>query len=430
MKISKLVFFTVFSLNYLYCIDFLQLQELLQENSKQLHIKKLDIDISKENLNILKSKDYPSISLGMNIEDATSLEQSLSSSSVGENTLINDSLKKSYSYLNLNYNIYSFGRFNDEKSIEKNKIEITTYSYCLEKKELILKLLEFYNQAINNQNKIETLQEILKLKDKIYKYKNSLYEIGEINKIEVSKNAIDIANLYSQITDNQKELENKLEEITLLTDYSFLENEKLIPLFFDDLKENMKFDSSVEAYLLSSQIKAKMSEIELYSKEYLPNLNFYFKYDLYGSDEDSYKKSLSEMKENSYKFGLNLTLNLFDGFKTTSTLNKTFLELKQLQKKYDYQKDLFEKEVNFITRSYKAKKENLEKNSEALNLSQNNQKNVTRLQKIGEVDEIEKLNFEIEEKYKYLDYKLNQGELAYEYTKNKIYQGANECIVR
>lgn len=63
---SKVVFFTIFSLNSSYCIDFLQLQELLQKNSKQLQIKKLDIDISKENLNIVESKDYPSISLNQN----------------------------------------------------------------------------------------------------------------------------------------------------------------------------------------------------------------------------------------------------------------------------------------------------------------------------------------------------------------------------
>ena len=92
-------------------LSFTQLQLLLQKNSKQLELKKYDIDISKEDMNIINSENYPTLTSGFNIEDSKSLNQN-SNTSVGDNNLVTDSLKKSYAYLSLNYNLYSFNLFN------------------------------------------------------------------------------------------------------------------------------------------------------------------------------------------------------------------------------------------------------------------------------------------------------------------------------
>lgn len=104
-----------FNINQLYAVDFKQLQILLEENSKQLELKKYDIDISNEDMNIVNSENYPSLTIGFNIEDSKSLTDNINSTSVGDNNLVNDSLKKSYSYVNLNYNLYSFGRLESKK---------------------------------------------------------------------------------------------------------------------------------------------------------------------------------------------------------------------------------------------------------------------------------------------------------------------------
>lgn len=429
MKKRILVLLFVLSFEEGFSADFSQLQILLEENSKQLELKKYDIDISNEDRNIINSENYPSLTIGFNIEDSKSLTDNINSTSVGDNNLVNDSLKKSYSYLNLNYNLYSFGRLDSKKKVQEYKIESIKYDYCQEKKDLILKLLDIYFNALNYQIKIENLESIIEEKNKIYDLKDRLFNMGDITKIEVTKSAIDVADLYSQISDNKKELKNLYAQITFLTNYKFIKNENLNNLTIDKLDENISFKNSTNAKTLISQINSKKSEVSFYEKEFLPNLNFYSKYDFYGYDQNSYRTSIDELKENSYKFGLNMSINLFDGFKTSSQKQKATLELKQLQTKYELEKEKFDNEVYVSNQNYQMDKKNLENKLQNIQLSSLNETNINKLENIGEIAKIESINSNIEKIYKFLDYKLNEGRLAYEYTKRKILFEGEKCIV-
>lgn len=423
------IFFILLNFNILNAIDFNQLQTLLEENSKQLELKKYDIDISKEDMNIINSENYPTLSVGFNMEDSKSLNSNSISTSVGDNNLITDSLKKSYSYLNLNYNLYSFGRLDSKEKVQEYKIEAVKYEYCQEKKDLVLKLLEIYSNALNYQLKIGTFENVIEEKNRIYELKDRLFNIGNITKIEVTKSAIEVADLYSQITDNKKELKSLYEQMIFLTNYNFSKNEDLKPLSFKQLEDNIEFENSSNAKTLLSQINSKKSEISLYEKEFLPNLNFYSKYDFYGYDQNSYRNSINQMKENSYRFGLNLSINLFDGFKTSSLKQKASLELKQLQTKYDLEKEKFDNEILISNQNYQMDKLNLENKLQNIQLSLLNETNTKKLEDVGELANIESINSNIEKIYKHLDYKLNEGKLAYEYTKRKILFEGEKCIV-
>lgn len=429
MFFKRYVLFTLLLSNQLFSIDFPQLTHLLEDNSKQLKFKKYDIDISKEDLNIINSEYYPSVSIGFNIENAKSLEDSFSGSYVGDNSLVTNSLKKSYSSINLNYNLYSFGRLNNKNKIQKYNINSTKYEYCLEQKNLILNLLEIYNNSLNYQIKTEKLKEIIEIESIIYKYKEKLFNTGNISKLEVTKSAIEVADFYSQISENKKELKNLMNQITLLTNYNFSKNELLEPLLISKSNNEIKFENTINAKTIISQIQAKKSEVSLHEKEFFPNLNFYSKYDMYGSNKDSYRTSIEEMKENSYKFGLSLNLNLFDGFKTTSQKQKSLLQLKQLETKYNLEKENFENEILTINDNYILDVANLENKNQTLKLAQINSEDSSKLKEVGEAGQIEMLNSKIEEIYKKLDYKISEGILAYEYTKKSILLEDKECIV-
>lgn len=191
----------------------------------------------------------------------------------------------------------------------------------------------------------------------------------------------------------------------------------------------MDFDDSSNAKVIISKIKEKQSEILFYEKEYLPNINFYSKYDFYGYDQKNYLNSIDDLRENSYRFGVNLSINLFDGFKTSSLKQKATLELKQLQVKYDLEKDKFDSEILISNENYKIDKENLENKLKNIELSTQNQINTKKLENIGEIAKIESINSNIETLYKNLEYELNKGKLAYEYTKREIYKDGEKCIV-
>lgn len=412
-----------------YCTDFNQLKNLLESNSKELEMKQISVAISKKDLDIIESENYPSISLGANLEDAKSLTNSSGSASVGDNNLITDSAKKSYSYLGLNYNVYSFGRLETKSNSQKHQIEVAKYDYCQQKNDLNLKLLELYSNALNYQLRIETFENILEERNRIYELKERLFIVGNVGKLDVTKSAIDIADIYGQISEFKKELKNNEEQISFLTGYVFKRNEYLDSLMIDNSMQNIEFENSSTSKVIFSQMEAKKFEVLLFEKEFLPNLNFYSKYDFYGNDINSYKTSIEELKENSYRFGLNLTISLFDGFKTTSQKEKALLELKQLQTKYDLEKARFENEISISNQNFQMDKSNLENRLQNIQLTSLNQTNTTKLENIGEMARIETINSNMEKMNKELDYKLNEVKLAYEFNKRKILIEDEKCIV-
>ncbi|MFV0562800.1 TolC family protein [Malaciobacter mytili] len=422
------IIITVINIQKLQAIDYSGLKQLLIENSKELQIKKYNIDIEKEELNIIDSQSYPSISFGFNIEKSNLLEKKITSTSVGSSSLTTDNLKKSYSYINLNYNLYSFGRIEQKKQKQKHIINVSSYEYCLTKKNLILKLLEYYYNLLNSKNRINYLLKVLDLKSKLYKNKEKLFKNGNISKFEVSQTAIEIAELYSNINEDKKELENILNQISIFTNYNFKKDDEFESLEIASSKE-VNFEDTINAKNIISKINAKKSEIYLYEKEFLPTLDFYSKYDFYGYDSHSYRTSLSALRKNSYKFGLVLSLNIFDGFKTTSLKRKTLLQLKQLQKQYEMQRDKFNYEIKTLKENFKLEKSIFQNKTKSLKLAFENTINSTKLYKQGEITKIDEINKKIENIYKQLELQKSKEKLAYESTKKLILLEDEKCIV-
>ena len=224
----------------LIAVDFTNLQIYLEDNSKEIKLKEYDINISKKDLNIIKSESYPSINVGFNIENSKSLNTNTLNTSVGENSLVTDTLKKSYSYLSINYNFYSFGRLYSKTKVQEYKIESLKHEYCQHKIFLMIKLLDTYSNALSYQVKVKSFENIIIEKNKIYELQNRLFNIGNITKVEVTKSAIEVADMYSQINDNRKELNNLYEHIELLTNYIFAEKEKLEYLTISKLESGME----------------------------------------------------------------------------------------------------------------------------------------------------------------------------------------------
>jgi hypothetical protein len=107
----------------------------------------------------------------------------------------------------------------------------------------------------------------------------------------------------------------------------------------------------------------------------------------------------------------------------------SLIDLKQLQVKYDLEKEKFDNEVSISNQNYEIDKKNLENKSRNIELSTQNKVNIEKLEGIGEIAKIENINANIENIYKNLDYELNKGKIAYEYTKREIHKDTETCIV-
>lgn len=418
-----------FSFSFVYSITFNQLIEKTLQNSPYLKSKYLDVNIAKEELNIVDSAFYPTINVGYVSEEVNSLNSDQVSTYIDSNSVSNEDIKKSYSFVNLNYNLYSFGRVSLKSDIQKELVDSKKYKYCIVLKDMFQNLLQEYYEARIAFLKIQYLEELLKLQNQIFTYKNKLFALGEVDKITVVESSLQIANSYSNKLEVINKLENSIIALEKIT-HTKLKTTDLEPLSYNKYSDILEFDSSPNGLYLQHKISSKAKEISYYEREFLPNVNFYAKYDFYGSSTKSYSEAMDNMDKNSYKLGVSISWNFFNGFKTISQKNKTKLELQQLKYQYLHEKEEFNSTRKLSISNIDSLKKEKKELQNILDLSNQNKINSKKLYKIGELSKVETLTKEIEILNKKQELESMNEKLVFEkLKKNLLSYGVNQCIV-
>ncbi len=428
MKIAVLFFIFV----NLYSIDFNTLREYTLENSKYLQVSKLNIDISKTNLKLIDSESFPSFSLGFSSERSKGLNEDLTSSFyVGDNDVSSSSLFKNYFYLSMNYNLYDFGRLKARIEAQNFTIKSKRSEYCIEQKSITEKLLDTYYETRVTLIKDKYLNEILKESNQLYQYYKRLNEIGNIKKSDVVTNAMEIANIYNNIYNNKKTLVENFEKLSNISTYDFKSSHTIEPLIFSSNEiEKKEFYNTQTAKKYLNDIKNKKAELELINASYYPQINIFGKYDYYGFNENSLANSFDNFKENSYKYGFNISWQIFNGFKTKTQERKAIQELKQLNLKLQQAKIDFETQLNTLNKTHKYYTQILNQSTKTLELSNKNKNMALRLNSVGEVDKIFELNTMIKRLYTQMENVQAKETVAYKMIKKSILlNGDEECIV-
>lgn len=429
-KFLFITFISFLSLN-LNAIDFNTLRIHTIENSKLLKISKLNIDISKSELDTINSERYPTLTIGISTERSKGLNNDITNSSyVGDNSVSSSSLYKNYAYLSLNYSVFDFGRLYYKNKAQSFNIETKKNEYCLEQNSISQKLLDTYYNTKLSQIKNEYLQHILKYSNKLYQYYKRLHTVGNIQKSDVVSNAIQVANIYNEISLNNKNLIENFEKLSNISNFNFKSNDNLVSLSI--LKENItkEFKDTNLAKKYLNEINNKQAQINLIQAQHYPMVNAFGKYDFYGYDKDNFTSSFDNFEENSYKYGLNISWTIFDGYKIKSQEKKAMLELVQLKLKYEQAKNDFNTELNTLEKTHKFYKKIMEKNAKVLNLSNDNVNIALRLNTIGEIDKSIELNSLIKKLQAESEYKQARETIAYKMMKKEIMlNGDEECIV-
>lgn len=419
-------------INYSFALDFKTLQKYTLENSRLLEIAKIDVDISKTQLDYINSEKYPTITIGVSVERSKGLNDDNSSSSyVGDSSVSSSSLYKTYSYLSLNYSLFDFGRLYYKTEGQTFDIETKKNDYCIEQNNISQKLLDSYFNVRVTEIKKQYLDQILNYSNDLYQYYKRLHEVGNIQKTDVVTNAIQIANLYNDISNNNKTYIENLEMLSNLSNFDLKTTNTLDSLSISKEAINKEFEDTNLARKHLNEIKNKQAELNLIQAQYYPQVNLFGKYDFYGYDQDSFSNSIDNFEENSYKYGLNITWQIFDGFKIESQEKKAFLELTQLNLKYEQAKIDFLTELNILNKTHRFYSKIMKKNAKALELSDENVDIALRLNNIGEIDKSMEINSIIKKLYTESEYKQAQETIAYKMMKKDIMlNGDDECIVR
>ena len=417
MKLLCILIIPIFT----YAISFEELKDSMIENSIEIKSKKNDFDIAKQELKLTKSNNFPILSLNSNIENSKSF--SSKTGNINNQSISSSSNYNAYSSLSLEQNLIDFGKQNNKEEINKEEIEYSKNLICLQIKENTLKLLDLYNLIIEKQFENELFKKIILLNEDLYILKNKLYISDNLNKNELLEQDIKNQSLKTNVLKNNIELSSYFKNIYSLTGIN-LYDQYLEPISL--LERNQKDMNFIDLEVIQNNINRKRKEISLLDKEYLPDISLYSKYDIYGYESD-FNSAIDNMEPNSFRIGLIMKIELFNGFKTSLKKEKTSIELN----KYVKEKDFKEKELLFelknIDFEISLQEELYLKEQKILEYSFDLKRNKKRLFDIGEISKIELLESEIFFLEKELSYRKSFDKLKYLVLKEKIILGEPLC---
>jgi outer membrane protein TolC len=336
------------------------------ENSYDLKMVSLDIDISKADLKNARSDLFPILSSQLNTEYYDSLAQNASFATIGNTVLPPNSQYKDLAYLSLSYNLFDFGATGKKVFIAKKDIEQKKMMYDIQFKDLNLKLIELYTKTLIYNNEIKSKSKMLKLYQELFLAREKLFESGSSNKLLVMDEAVRIARTQDDIETAKTALKQVLNDLTSLTKQNY-NIEELEVLNFDDenilpvneikpklrgiVEEKDKFSftpsATIEAKYYDAELQKKKAELDMYKKQRFPSFKLYSNYSFYGQNPDKYVKALDNVEKTSFSLGVTGSYTLFDGFKNKSSREKATLEMSKIQlekeKKLNELKNKYEK---------------------------------------------------------------------------------------
>lgn len=324
------------------------------DNSFDIKMAALDIDISKAELKMARADLFPTLYTQVNTEYNNGLGNTANINYVGSTVVSSYTQYRNLASLGLSYNLFDFGAIGKKVLIAKKDVEQKKVAVDMQVKDLKLKILELYTKTLEANDTIKTKTEILKVYEEIFHNKERLFLAGTKDKISVMDEAVKIARAQDDIHNSKLELKKNLSDLSSYTlqkyntanlkvmDFEEMNIPNAIvpvgnfePFKAKIIQENTDLsfnpEKSLEAKYYDFEIEKKKAEFEMYKRQRLPSFKFYTNYLCYGADPNSYFSSLSEFKQTALAFGISGSFAFFDGFKNRASKEKAALEVKRLQ---------------------------------------------------------------------------------------------------
>lgn len=385
------------------------------ENSFDIKIASLDIDISKAELKATRSDLFPLIYAQANTEYNNGLGNQSNINYVGNTVVSSYTQYRDLFSLGLQYNLFDFGATRKKVLIARKDVEQKKVMVDLQTKDLKLKILDLYTKILQYNDELKTKAEILKVYEEMFEAKERLFRSGINDKISVMDEAVKIARTQSDIEESKLELIKFLNDLSVYTLQKYkLEN--LEVLDFEELniqndivpinafqplqakvqeEENLNLtfnpQNSLEAKYYDFELEKKKAELEMYKKQRYPAFKFYTNYLFYGQDPDNYFSSYSNFKQTSLAFGISGSFALFDGFKNKANKEKAALEIKKIQLEKEKKLRELQTEYEKTYAAYQTYSKELIVKKELLNKIKEKLNDVDRMYKNGFIERNELL---------------------------------------
>lgn len=322
-------------------IDFWSLLDHTLLNAAMLILKKHDIKIKQKDIEILKSTYYPNLSIGYKGEYYHGFDTE-TSTSIGGSFYPNYSQISNTLAITLNQELYRFGATDLKMKITQKEIDIVKNQLHIKEEEISKQLLSYYVSVLKAQENIKYKNKIKSIQQKIVMKKQRLFEAGQISKVELAKDEVVLITLEKEISKEKLDFSYYINKINVLANINIDSSNTNFKMLEPKNIQVKTFKESAIAKDLQLQIEKKLNEIDLIQKDYLPAIYANGGYRFYGTDEDSFYRTIENLKRNSWDVGISFKWNLFNGYKTDNKVKKAKLEMKKLVEQYRLAKIDFE----------------------------------------------------------------------------------------
>ncbi len=306
------------------------------DHSYDLKIADFNILISKQDVRYARSEYFPKLNAMAGTEYTKNFRDIKESTvmSIGEAFINPYTRYQSIFGITLNYNLFDFGVRKGRMDIAKEDVKLKELQEKEARQELNLNVLDTYSKILVAAKQIDLNSKILELEEKNLEYRTRLYEAKEISSNDYDDSKARVENARKKIFELYGIMTESLNWLSFYTGEQYSGDEMSVDEFERPDFDVMKFTDytkSITWQIHEKELKKKELEVKVAKRNYLPKVNAYGRYYLYGSDHSSYPDAIKGIEPSNITVGGNIVMPVFDGFQNSATVRRAELEYQQLQ---------------------------------------------------------------------------------------------------
>lgn len=280
--------------------------------------------------------------------------------------------KKYYSGLiSLQLTVFDFGRTRYAVLAAKENLSAAHYDFMTSVNKVILGVKQAYLLVLGAQKLLEVAVETGKIQQAHLLQAQNFYRVGIRSKIEVTKAEVDLANAQLNLIKSKNAL--ALAKVQLNNSIGLGADSYIYELDESELNLGVQGDfgdvyaialkNRPDYHKMTSQMKSLEAQVGKVRSNYNPSL----------TGNASYGKSGSDFPlSDSFGYGLNISVPVFNQGLTPATLKKTVADMKALSYQQDTLKNTIYKEVQSASLNVKESREKIEVLSATLKQAKEN----------------------------------------------------------
>ncbi|MFT5699560.1 MAG: outer membrane protein [Desulforhopalus sp.] len=344
-------------------VNLAEMQEMALGNRQVIQQYVTSLEQSMEDITLAKARYYPSVDVGYTVnaldEDGTYEEK--------ENSTIAGSVS---------YNL--FAGFRDKYNIQSAEQLKAVQEYSLEgiKQDLQLTVALAYLAVYERLANKKVAQSAFETLGKVYSDGESRFQVGLIGKNELLKFRVDYDNadinlkaaeagLKKSINNLSRQIGSRIE----FADLNFTEFKELPPMMDKAAYAQTMLETRSEIKALESLIGVSEAQVNREKSDYYPNVDFVGSYGFY---DDDFVSGAGSYDDDELRAQLVLSMNLFRGFSTESSVTKAKLSVRSGRYELAELKDSFSNDLDNLFIDFKVSLENVNVANRSIEQAQEN----------------------------------------------------------